>query len=133
MPANLHVGQSNFAQTATTTSETLVAFLSAYQVNNPSGEGVMLRGTAVFTPGTAATSVTVRLRQGQGTTGSVVGQPFVRAAVAGVANTFAVAALDAFNLTSNLAYSLTIQFGAATGDSAIALANISAICATLSE
>ena len=133
MPANLHVGQNNFSQTATTTTETLVAFLSAYQVNNPSGEGVQLNGHLAFTPGTAATAATIRIRQGQGITGSVVGQPFVRTVTAAQATSMSMAVLDAFNLTSSLAYSLTIQFTAATADSTIVLANLSAMCATLSE
>jgi hypothetical protein len=131
--ANLHVAQNTGAQTVTTTTELAVAQLNPYQVENPGGTGVELAGEIAGTAGTGTTAVVARIRQGNGITGTVVGNPITVSVTAG--NTYEInpTVEDVNNLLGDIGYSLTIQQTGATANGSVSLANLTAQSATLSE
>jgi len=131
--ANLHVAQNTGAQTVVTTTELAVAQLNPYQVENPGGTGVQLSGEIAGTAGTGTTAVVARIRQGNGITGTVVGNPVTVSVTAG--NTYEInpTVEDVNNLLGDIGYSLTIQQTGATANGSVSLANLTAQSATLSE
>jgi hypothetical protein len=133
MPSNLHVAQVTGAQTVTTTTELAVAQLVPYQVNNPGGQGVQLSGEASITTGTGTTAVVARIRQGNGITGSVVGNPITVTVTAGNTIEINPTELDPNNLLGNIGYSLTVQQTSATANGTVNFANLTAQDATAFE
>ena len=133
MASNVHVAQNTGAQTVVTTTELAVAQLLPYQVNNPGGEGVQLSGEIAITSGTGTTALVARIRQGNGITGNVVGNPITVTATAGNLVELNPAALDPNNLLGNIGYSLTIQQTGASANGSVTFANLTAQDTTLAE
>lgn len=89
-----------------------------------SGEqsGVYIGGSFRLTPGTAATSVVVRVRQGTGITGTAV---YTSPSITVVAADPISIAIDSMDLTgvinspAGTAYTITVQQAAATGNGSV--------------
>lgn len=116
--------------TPVTTAETAVLVTPAFTYDQPTGAGVIIDGTLyVSVVGAAATAATVRIRQGNGIAGPVVGVAMVEPVVAASTKTIPFTQLDASRFpaqSGGAQYTVTIQFTAATGNSTVAEATISA-------
>jgi hypothetical protein len=124
---------STAATSLVTTTETAVLTFTIPPENNPAGQGIFINASFNFTPGGSTTAVTLRVRQGSGTAGAVVGVPFTTPVVAAVANSNAEATVVDPTLVypAGNTYTLTAQQvgAAANGTAAQALANVSPITA----
>ena len=111
-----------------TTSETAVLTFSIPPYSEPSGQGVYLDANCVMTTGSAVTGVTVRIRQGTGVTGAVLGQPCLTPAGASTANTFAgCVGLDQTpSYPQGNTYTVTVQQASATGAGTMQQVTVSA-------
>jgi hypothetical protein len=100
-----------------TTTETILATLSGIATDGP-GQTVRITGWAQVTPGTGATSLTLRIRRGTAITGPVVGEANAVAGgvAAGSAREIDVEAIDTLGDVAGQSYVLTIQQAAATGN-----------------
>jgi hypothetical protein len=105
-----------------TTTET-AAITSPVLSLPPTPNGVVVRGNVNITAGTAATSVTVRVRQGSGTGGTAVGNAQVVTVAAGLVYDLAIEVEDTSGPPS-AQYTITVQQGAATGNGTINQAEI---------
>lgn len=112
------------ATSLVTTAETAVLTFTTTPENQPTGQGVLINGSFNFTPGAGATSVTLRVRQGTGVGGAIVGVPFTTPVVAAVANSNAeVTVIDpTVSYPAGNTYTLTAQQNAATGNGTAAQA-----------
>jgi hypothetical protein len=72
---NKSVQQNNTATVLTTTAETAVGTFTIPPEANPGGEGVYLEAGVLVTTGAGVGSVTMRIRQGSGLAGAVIGGP----------------------------------------------------------
>lgn len=117
---------STAATSLVTTAETAVLTFTIPPENQAAstGLGIYLNGTFNFTPGTGTTAVVLRIRQGSGTGGAVVGVPFSTPVTAAVANSTAECTVndpvDVY-LAGNT-YTLTAQQVGATGNGTAAQA-----------
>jgi hypothetical protein len=114
---------SGAATSLVTTAETAVlTFTVAPEVQGPSGQGLTLDCSINFTPGAAATAVVLRVRQGVGVAGAVVGNPCTNPVTAAQANSFASAQVvdPQTNYPAGNTYTLTAQQVAATGNGTLA-------------
>ena len=99
-----------------TTTETAVLTFTIPAEANPTGQGVMIDVTAVFTAGTATTSIQCRVRQGSGTGGAIVGNLLQDTATAAITNAISGCVLDAtLAYPAGNTYTVTMQQVAATG------------------
>lgn len=105
------------AQTITTTTE-LDAGTASTQTN-PVGENVVICGAINVTTGAATTAVTVRVRRGEGITGTVVGIAAVHTLAAAAVASIPFEAVDTAVPNDNQVYSVTIQQTAATGNGTV--------------
>lgn len=107
-----------------TTAETAVATTQPVVYNAPGGEGNACEGNIVITTGAAATGVTIRVRQGVGVAGAIVGTTGIVPTGASVVADLGYSFLDASALATNsgtpLQYTVTVQQNAATGNASIA-------------
>jgi hypothetical protein len=116
-----HLDSQNItaAQTITTTTELAVATLSPGPARlQPVGEGLTISGMVNVTQGTAGTAITVRVREGVGITGAVVGQALVYTLAAAAVASIPFTATDSVVL-DNQQYSVTVQATAATGNGTV--------------
>lgn len=112
------VYQSSAATSLVTTAETAVLTFTVAPENQPTGQGLCFDLSANLTPGTGTTSVTLRLRQGVGVSGAVVGNACTTPVTAALANSFVGAQVvdpTTVYLGGNT-YTLTVQQNAASGN-----------------
>lgn len=135
MPNTTHANANYSAQTLVTTAETVIATLTPFNVDNPAGEGVLIQGDVNVSPGTAATQIVLRVRQG-GLTGTLVGVAMPNSVAA--TNTYNIGStwLDASALAlldTGLTYVLTAQQTSATANGTVNAAIIAAGSTTAVE
>jgi hypothetical protein len=109
--------QTATAQTVVTTAETAVQVTGVVPSPPSGGQGVRIRVSIQLTVGTAGTSLTVRVRQGNGLTGTIVGNPQAIVVAAGIVAT-SVEYVD-YAPPVNGQYTATVTVGAATGNSTV--------------
>ena len=128
MPAGSGPNVVRTTGTSITASEVVLAVM-------PAGAwltqlGILLSASVNFTPGTSQTNLTLRIRQGNGLTGTLVGIAHVQTTISGSAVETAIDELDtsAFALSGQGQYTLTAQANAAgPGTSNAALFTIETI------
>jgi hypothetical protein len=102
-----------------TAAETAIVNTPLGTFNNPGGQGNLVGGTAVVTTGTGATAVVLRVRQGVGTGGTLVGTftvPQAASTVASIPYDFLDSSALALNSgAAGLQYTLTISQTGGTG------------------
>lgn len=114
--ASTNAAASTAATNIPTTTETVVLTFVVPPENNPGGEGLQIDATVAWTAGAGTTSAIVRVRQGSGITGAVVGAAIQEPATASVPNSISAQLLDpTLSYPAGNTYSLTIQQNAATG------------------
>lgn len=103
--------------TITTTTETVVATLTGISTRYAS-ERVALHGWVQLTTGTATTTVTLRVRRGTDTSGSLIGEANAVSigAAAGGTEQFDIDVEDTPGDVASQSYVLTAQQAAATGN-----------------
>lgn len=118
---------STAATSLVTTAETAVLTFTIPPEQNPGGQGVYFNATFNFTPGTGTTAVVLRVRQGSGTGGAVVGVPFSTPVTAGVANSTAEASVvdPTTSYPAGNTYTLTAAQVGATGNGTAAQSLVS--------
>lgn len=111
-----------------TTTETVIATLSGVTSSGP-GQRVKLHGWAQVTAGTSTTAVTLRVRQGAGITGTVVGEanPVQGGVVAATTASLDIDVTDALaGEIANQTYVLTAQQVAASANGSVLQASLRA-------
>lgn len=112
---------SSAATSLVTTTETAVLTFTIPPENNPTGQGVYIDVNCVLTTGASVTAVQIRVRQGVGTAGALVGVMAQTQVAAATANEQAGAAMVDPTLTylAGNTYTVTVQQVAATGNGAM--------------
>ena len=131
--ANVHAVHTTGATTVTTTTETVGATIGPFNINDPGGQGILLEGILSITAGTGTTSVTCRLRQGTGITGTVVGNAVSQTVTAGNTYLLSPMALDTTLSATNQQYVITVQQTGATANGTINYAVLSSVDAVAAE
>jgi hypothetical protein len=136
MPNTLHANTVTTSTSLVTTAETVLATLTAFNVDNPSGEGVVVTFDAIVTTGAAATGLVFRIRQGTLTGTAIFTSPTIPASASAVQPPIGFAALDTSALAINstgLSYVVTVAQVAATGNGSVNPCTIQASSATSVE
>lgn len=126
MPTSQQNYASSAAVTLTTTAETVVATFTTPPLNTGVGptEGTVIGAEVTLTPGTAATAVQLRVRQGS-LAGAVVGNLAESPATAAVTDTVDIQVTDpTANYPAGNTYVLTAQQVAATGNGTVQYVNV---------
>jgi hypothetical protein len=112
------------ATSLVTTTETAVLTFTIPPENQPSGQGIYIDANVILTTGAATTAVQVRIRQGSGVAGAVVGVMEQTQVAAATANEGAsCAAVDpTLVYPAGNTYTVTVQQVAATGNGTMAQA-----------
>jgi hypothetical protein len=112
------------ATSLVTTAETAVLTFTIPPENNPAGQGIYIDATVVLTTGASTTAVQVRIRQGTGVAGALVGVMDQTQVLAATANEGAgCAAVDpTLVYPAGNTYTVTVQQVAATGNGTMAQA-----------
>lgn len=113
--------------TLTTTSETELVQVDSVDVPNPGGQ-VRLRGWCQLTTGTGTTTVTLRIRRGTDTSGTLVDEAnaVTIGAAAGSTEQFDIMVDEAPGELAGASYVLTAQQAAATGNGSAVQASLAA-------
>jgi hypothetical protein len=120
----LTAAQNTGSQTVTTTTETAAANTAALAFAPPNNYGGMIvRGSVNITPGTGTTAVVVRVRQGNGTGGALVGNALTITAIAASPLVLPFSVLDP-SATPASQYTVTVAQTAATANGTINQAEI---------
>lgn len=123
----LHKNTTNPATSLVTTAETVVYTTPNLMSGIPQQLPVGIEGTVNVTPGTAATGITVRVRQSS-LTGPVVGQAPLHTVAAGAAQSISFGATDNTGfLQGGGVYVVTLQQTAATGNGTVNMVDIGVI------
>jgi hypothetical protein len=116
--SNKNVQQSLAPTSLVTTAETAVGTFTIPPENNPTGQGIYIEASCIVTTGAAASSLTMRLRQGSGLTGPIVGGPVTT--VCNASSTGQGAQLVTLDQTQvypvGQTYTVTMAQNAATGN-----------------
>lgn len=144
--SNTHTAQVLTTTTITTTNETVVAALPAFNTNNPGGTGVSLDGLAALSStGAGTTAIVVRMYSAPPSAAVVVGNAKpANATLVGNAVTVAVTAATATDVPldiedtsaaalsspTGIQYFATLQATGATGNPTVATAVLNANSAT---
>lgn len=109
-----------FPITLTGNNETAIAVTPSYNENQQSAtaQGVALWGMLNVTAGTGTTSLTLRVRQGNGTTGTIV-QSAQTTGVNTTTDTYTIAVNDPTIVQQGVQYTLTAQQTGATGNGTV--------------
>lgn len=118
MSARVFSAQITAAVTVVTTTETVVLTLPGVSTNGAQDQ-VFVSGSLAMLLGTAATTLTVRVRRGTGITGTVVGVAEVDTAIAAETDPFPFDALDVPGEVAGLAYVVTVQQASATANGSV--------------
>src|SRR5580704_1637850 len=112
---------SSAATSLVTTAETAVLTFTTAPEQQPSGQGLYIDANCIVTTGAATTAIQVRIRQGSGVAGALVGVMAQSQAAASTANEEAsCAALDPVtSYPAGNTYTVTVQQVAATGNGAM--------------
>lgn len=110
--------QISSSVTVTTTTETVALTLPAVSTNGAQDQ-VFISGSMAMLLGTAATTLTVRVRRGTGITGTLVGLAEVDTAVAAETDPFPFDALDVPGEVAGQAYVVTVQQASATANGSV--------------
>lgn len=111
--------------TVTTTTETAV-ITSQNLTTGSQGDQIALTASCDLTSGTGATTATLRLRRGSGTSGTAIATSDAIDLTAADTTTLAIAATDSPGEVVDATYTLTIAIADATADSTVGRAFISA-------
>lgn len=106
------------AQTITTTTELDAGTVSLGGRSVGSGEGLVISGEINVTQGTNGTATTVRVRKGEGITGTLVGVAQVTTHAAAASLSIPFSAVDTAP-ADNASYSVTVQLTAATANGTV--------------
>lgn len=118
------MAQVTNAVTVTTTSETAAVTSPAQGISPPTASlGLVVRGNVNFTAGTGATAVTIRVRQGSGITGTLVGNALTVTVAAGSSYDLAFDVVDTSPVPAQQ-YTVTVTQTAATGNGTVNQADI---------
>lgn len=117
----IRVEQVTSAVTLTTTTEAVAVTSDIVPLSPIGGEGYIIKGVVNVTTGTAATAVTIRVRQGTGITGTVVGNALTHTLAAGATASipFSVQDFSAALTPPTAQYSVTVQQVAATANGTV--------------
>lgn len=109
---------STAATSLVTTAETAVLTFTIPPEGNPTGQGIYIDAGIILTSGASTTAVQVRIRQGSGVAGAVVGVMGQTQVLAATANEVAgVVAVDpTLTYPAGNTYTVTVQQVAATGN-----------------
>lgn len=108
---------SSAATNIPTTTETAVLVFTIPPLNNPAGQGVEINASVSFTAGTGTTSAQVRVRQGNGVAGAVVGAIAQAPTTAGIENSLDALVLDpTLSYPTGNTYTVTVQQVGASGN-----------------
>jgi len=110
-----------------TTTET-VALVTPPVSTTYSGDQIDIEGKINVTAGTSTTAVVLRVRRGNGITGTVVGVAETDTEAAGASGSFPLQVVDTPGDVAGQVYSLTVQQTAATGNGTV---NAAASCVTV--
>lgn len=116
--ANVHCVAASAVNVPTTT-ETVVVTMTAFTENQPQGQGIQFDGNINMTVGTAGTAVTVRVRRGVDTTGTLIGVAQAQTVAAGNTVNIPIAELDTVVVQQNVTYVVTVQQTAATANGTV--------------
>jgi hypothetical protein len=106
------------AATLVTTAETVVGVFDSNPLASPH-QGVAIWGVVNVTPGTAATGITVRIRSGATTAGTLIGTADLTTVIATDAQSIPFGAIDSAVFPAGRQYCVTLQATAATGNSTV--------------
>lgn len=123
--------QNTGTTTLTTTAETVACTTPPLPVNAPGGQGVLIQGCVTGATGAGVTSVQVRIRQGVGTGGAVVGGVLQEAQAASSFYSMSFSVVDNTVGVPGAAvgtpqYTVTVQQVGATGNGTATLAEAGA-------
>jgi|KBSSwiStaDraftv2_1062776.scaffolds.fasta_scaffold1358516_2 hypothetical protein len=122
------------AVTLVTTAETAVVTVTPFNTSSPGGEGVSISGSLNITTGTATTAVVIRVRQGSGVAGTVVGAALTYTIGAAVSATIPYDVLDTTALSATgQQYTVTAQQTAASANGTVNLATVNAESSSVVE
>ena len=116
MPAGSGPSVARTTGVAVAAAEVVLAVTPVSSWNNPDATGNLISASVNFTPGTGQTTTTLRIRQGNGVGGALVGIAHAVTTVAAAPIELAIQELDttAFgNAQQNGVYTLTAQTNAA--------------------
>lgn len=113
------------AVTVVTTTETEAVQLDGVAASQPDGR-VVLRGWMQFTTGAGTTAVTLRIRRGTDTTGTLVGEANAITAAASAVREMAIEVPDTPGEVAGQSYVLTVQQTAATGNGTVEQSSLEA-------
>ncbi len=115
--------------TLTTTAETAALTCTALPINAPGAQGMQVMATVTGATGASVTSCQVRVRQGSGVGGAVVGGVFQESQGASSFYAMSVTVLDP-SPPNPAVYTVTVQQVGATGNGTVTLANMGLEVAT---
>lgn len=113
-----------------TTTETGLAINPAFNFNNPGGQGNEIRGVVNITAGTGTTAVTVRVRQGSGSSGAIVGAAATHTLAAGASASIPYSFIDPATSGTAQQYTATIQQVGASGNGTVNVATMAILPST---
>jgi hypothetical protein len=119
--------------TLTTTAETAVATTPTFTEGQvgPAYQGMKVYGVVNVTAGTSTTAVVVRVRQGSGVGGALVGNAATHTLAAGAIANIPFDILDTAGVSgSNLLWTVTVQQTAASANGTVNQASLSTVLAT---
>ena len=117
--ANQHAVAAS-AVTIPTTTETVVATLGPFNENQSApAQGISFDGNINITSGTGTTAITVRVRAGTTTAGTLIGVAQSNVATAGQTINLPVAELDPTLVQANAQYVVTVQQTAASANGTV--------------
>jgi hypothetical protein len=122
-----NIVQNLTVQTITTTTETAVCTTASRNVgaSGPIEQGQLIQAlVGVSNVGTLGATMTLRVRAGSGVTGNVIGMPVTTVVTAGSPAAGSINVVDPTQ-SGTIQYTLTVQFGSATGNSTVNLAQMS--------
>jgi len=119
------VGLAAAAVTLTTTAETLLAYSGQVRINNQTMR-LIIKAWCQIAASANTTGIILRIRRGNGISGTVVAGGFTQAAAASVTDDFKLEFAEQIVNAEFADYSLTAQMVAATANSTANLAQIEA-------
>lgn len=112
------------AVTVTTTSETIVATSLAFSTRGPN-EQVSIKGWVQMTLGTNTTGLTLRIRRGTTTSGTLVGVATPETVIAGNTGDFDINVVDTPGDVAGQQYVMTVQQTGASANGSVPQASLS--------